>query len=97
MPAGLLVCAAVTSLARSTLCGGDRWACVVPTRPRSNEYIEELTKLDAVKDNMIGAGQQAELAVELLRWAGCWLHPSPCRTAYQLADLADLAAMPTTA
>ncbi|EFN51713.1 hypothetical protein CHLNCDRAFT_54921 [Chlorella variabilis] len=32
-----------------------------------NEYIEELTKLDAVKDNMIGAGQQAELAVELLR------------------------------
>jgi len=32
-----------------------------------NEYITELGKLEAAKDDMIGGGQPVELAVELLR------------------------------
>ncbi|KAL4423221.1 hypothetical protein ABPG77_000013 [Micractinium sp. CCAP 211/92] len=32
-----------------------------------NEYIEELGKLEGVKDNMVGGGLPVELAVELLR------------------------------
>ncbi|KAL4434309.1 hypothetical protein ABPG75_000750 [Micractinium tetrahymenae] len=32
-----------------------------------NQYVEELGKLDGVKDNMVGGGLPVELAVELLR------------------------------
>ena len=36
----------------------------------SNEYVEEMGRLEGVKDNMTGGGQPVELAVELLRWVG---------------------------
>jgi hypothetical protein len=32
--------------------------------------VEELGRLEGVKDNMTGGGQPVELAVELLRWVG---------------------------
>lgn len=38
----------------------------------SNEYVAELGKLEAAKDDMIGGGQPVELAVELLRCASRW-------------------------
>ena len=37
----------------------------------SNEYVEELGRLEGVKDNMTGGGQPVELAVELDRIAFC--------------------------
>ncbi len=46
-----------------------------PCPLRSNEYIEELGKLEGVKDNMVGGGLPVELAVELLRWAPLFCVP----------------------
>lgn len=43
-------------------------AVLLATLPAcSNEYVAELGKLEAAKDDMIGGGQPVELAVELLR------------------------------
>lgn len=42
---------------------------LLPRWPCSNQYIEDLGKLEGVKDNMVGGGLPVELAVELLRWA----------------------------
>lgn len=36
----------------------------------SNEYVAELGRLEAVKDDMSANGQPVELAVELLRCEG---------------------------
>ena len=44
-------------------CVADSWI----TPLCSNEYVAELGKLEAAKDDMIGGGQPVELAVELLR------------------------------
>lgn len=52
----------------------------------SNEYVEELGRLEGVKDNMTGGGQPVELAVELLRYVcgvgscmdGMWLRLRVC-------------------